>query len=163
MFTVRPLMQAPQEAKASNKPKQFADYSEFYWESTRETLIGIYSRRDPNSGLPIEDLNEIIHRVAYANAMAELKYALSPQELINCSLEDALSHPQVLRWAKEFADNIGKQRLWANSPGNINADPEISLKVLKYWAHGQLAGLKEDEIWLRSKEFVELWLSGEQS
>ncbi|MBS1994549.1 MAG: hypothetical protein JSS83_28750, partial [Cyanobacteria bacterium SZAS LIN-3] len=47
---------------------------------------------------------------------------------------------------------IGNQRFWANTPANINADPETSLKVLQYWAHGKIAGLKEEDIWLRSEE-----------
>jgi ribonucleotide reductase alpha subunit len=159
MFTVRPLMQAPQQAEASNNLRIFGDYSDFYWDSTRETLVGIYARRSPTTGLPVEDINGIIHRVAYANAMAELKYALKPQELIDISFEQAIKHPLVQQWAKVFADHIGKQRFWANTPGNINADPEISLKVLKYWAHGQLSGLKEEEIWLRTDEFIKVFES----
>lgn len=153
-------MQAPQKAEAykSSYPS-FGDYSELYWESTQETLVGIYSRRDPHTGLPLEDINGIIHRVAFANAIAELKYVLSPQELVNISFDEALNHPAVHDWAKTFADNIGKQRFWANTPGNINASPEISLKVLKYWAHGQLAGMSEEQIWLRSEQLLELYQS----
>lgn len=151
-------MQAPQKAEAYNFSfKTFGDYSDLYWESTQETLVGIYSRRDPQSGQPIEDINFIIHRVAYANAMAELKYVLTPQELVDISFDQAINHPSVMEWAKVFAENIGKQRFWANTPGNINADPDISLKVLKYWAYGQLAGLKEEEIWTRSEEFKDLY------
>ena len=151
----------PSEA-CSSSVKTFADYSDFYFESTQETLVGIYSRRDQETGFPLEDINGIIHRVAFAIAVAELKYILSPQEIVDISLAEAVNHPTVLEWSRIFADNIGKQRFWANTPGNINASAENSLKVLKYWAHGQLAGLKEDELWLRSEEFLEQYklLSG---
>ncbi len=149
MFTVKPHMQLPKEPETVPVPyKQFADYADNYWDSTKETLIGLYARRDPESGLPVEDLNGIIHRVAYANAIAELKYVLAPDELVTISYQEALVHPSVAHWARVFANEIGRQHFWANTPGNINADPEISLKVLKYWAHGKIAGLKEDEIWL---------------
>lgn len=128
------------------------DYSARYWESTQETLVGLYGKRDPDSGQPIETVNDIIYRVATATALAELKYVLSPSELIELSLEDALKHQKVVQWTTIFADNIGNQRFWANTPANINADPPVSLKVLQYWAHGKLANMKEDEIWLRSEE-----------
>lgn len=149
-------MQVPMKKESLQKAasNQLADYSAHYFESTQETLVGLYSKRDPQTGLPVEDLNDIIHRVAFANAVAELKYVLDAKELVAISLEEALAHPVVQDWARVFADNIGKQRFWANTPANINADAEISLKVLKYWAHGQLAGLKEDEIWLRSGELA---------
>lgn len=127
------------------------DFSPRYWESTRETLEALYAQRDRQSGEPTEDLNDIIYRVAYANAIAELKYALTAHEITEISLEDALSHPIVEKWALTFARHIGEQFFWANSPGNINADPELSLKVLKYWAFGVLNGWSEDEIWLNSE------------
>ena len=158
MFTIRSRsVQVPKQAETSPSNSNlttFADYSEHYWESTQETLVGIYAKRDPENGLPVEDINGIIHRVAYANALAELKYVLSTKELAEISFENAIQHPSTLKWARVFADCIGKQRFWANTPGNINADPEVSLKVLQYWAHGQLAGMKEDEIWLRSEELL---------
>ena len=161
MFTIKSSKRAISTVKSdsmqqteieNDKLSRFGDYTDSYWESTQETLVGLYAKRHPETGLPIEDLNGIIHRVAFANAIAELKYALSPSELVALSFEEAIIHPSVTDWAKTFAECIGKQRFWANTPGNINADPEISLRVLKYWAHGQLAGMKEDEIWLRSDE-----------
>ncbi|MBX9688525.1 MAG: hypothetical protein K2X27_17585 [Candidatus Obscuribacterales bacterium] len=157
MFTIRQTMHAPEQIESpKNSYKTFQDYSELYWESTQETLISLYALRDPQTGQPVENINDIIHRVAYANAVAELKYALSPLELVTLSYEEAVNHPTVVDWAKVFADNIGKQRFWVNTPGNINASPEISLRVLKYWAHGQLAGMKEEDIWLRSEELAKL-------
>jgi ribonucleoside-diphosphate reductase alpha chain len=134
------------------EPSEKVDYSSRYWDSTQETLVGLYGKRDNITGLPIESINDIIHRVSDAVAIAELKYALTPQEIIDISLEDALSHPKVTQWRKTFADCIGNQKFWANTPANINADPPVSLKVLKYWAHGKIAGMKEEEIWLRSEE-----------
>jgi ribonucleotide reductase alpha subunit len=130
----------------------FVDYSHRYLESTQETLIGLYAKRDPLTGQPIESINEIIYRVARSVAIAELKYTLSPQELINLTLTQALSHSKVQEWSQTFADNIGNQRFWANTPANINADEEVSLKVLQYWAHGTLANIAEEAIWLRSEE-----------
>lgn len=150
MFTVKPQMQVPKESNIVPSPyKLFGDYSDNYWESTRETLVGLYARRDPQTGQPVEDINEIIHRVAYANAIAELNYVLTPEELVELSLDQALSHPSVVRWANVFAEEIGRQHFWANTPGNINADPAVSLKVLQYRAWGRLAGMTEDQIWLQ--------------
>ncbi len=128
------------------------DYTYRYWESTQETLVGLYGKRDSLTGQPIETVNDIIHRVAEATAIAELKYVMQPQEIIDATLEAVTQHPRVVQWAHIFADNIGNQRFWANTPANINADPAVSLKVLQYWAYGQIANLKEDEIWLRSEE-----------
>src|SRR5271168_3527885 len=83
------------------------DYSSRYWESTQETLVGLYGKRDNVTGLPVESINDIIHRVAEAVAVAELKYALTPQEIIDICLDDALGHPKVMQSRKTFADCIG--------------------------------------------------------
>lgn len=128
------------------------DYTYRYWESTQETLVGLYGKRDVITGQPIESVNDIIHRVAEATAIAELKYILQPQELVELTLEQASEHPRVVQWAHIFADNIGNQKFWANTPANINSEPEVSLKVLQYWAWGKLANMKEEDIWLRSEE-----------
>jgi ribonucleotide reductase alpha subunit len=131
--------------------KLFGDYESRYLDATKETLVGLYARRNPNTGQPEETLNEIIHRVAYSVAIAELKYAFTPEQIINMSLVDAISHPVTQEWAQKFASHIGEQKFWANSPANINASPAIALSVLKYWAHGVLAGLAESDIWLQSE------------
>lgn len=128
------------------------DFTSLYWESTQETLVGLYGRRDPSTGQPIESVNDIIHRVAASVAIAELKFLVTAAELIELTLEEALKHPKVQQWAQIFAENIGNQRFWANTPANINADPAVSLKVLQYWAHGKIANFKEEDIWLRSEE-----------
>jgi len=136
------------------------DYNERYFEATQETLTGLYAKRDTTTGQPIEDTSGIINRVATSVGLAELKYVLSPQEIIEISLADALKHPAVVQWGQTFADHIGNQKFWANTPANINADPEVSLDVLKYWAHGKLAGLKEATIWLRSEELRKAVIAG---
>lgn len=159
MFTLPRKMQAPQQSEEKvSKYRSFGDFEDLYWEATRETLVGLYAQRDSETGLPVEDINDIVHRVAFANAIAELKYVLTAKELVDISFDEAINHPIVLQWAKVYAENIGKQRFWANTPGNINADPLISLKVLKYWAHGNLANLAEDEIWIRSAEFLDRFM-----
>lgn len=137
------------------------DFSSRYFESTRETLESLYAQRDRVTGEPTEDLNDIIYRVATANAIAELKYALTPQQIKEITLAEALVHPSVEKWALAFARHIGEQFFWANTPGNINADPALSLKVLKYWALGVLSGWSEDEIWLNSERLRVSFESGE--
>jgi ribonucleotide reductase alpha subunit len=137
------------------------DFSSRYWESTRETLEALYAQRDRQTGEPIEDLNDIIYRVAYGNAIAELKYALTAHEITEITLEEALAHPSVEKWALIFARHIGEQFFWANTPGNINADPALSLKVLKYWAFGVLNGRSEDEIWLNSERLRQQFEAGD--
>lgn len=140
--------------------RKMENYNERYFEATQETLSGLYAKRDTTTGQPLEDVSGIINRVATSVGLAELKYALTPAELIEISLADALKHPIVIQWAQAFADHIGNQKFWANTPANINADPEVSLDVLKYWAHGKIGGLKETAIWLRSEELRKAVLSG---
>ncbi len=135
------------------------NYNERYLEATQETLVGLYAKRDCSTGQPQEDVSGIIHRVASSVAIAELKYVLSPAEIVELTVEDALKHPVVVQWSSTFFDQIGNQKFWANTPANINADPEVSLYVLKYWAYGKLAGIKESDIWLRSEEFRRAFLS----
>src|SRR5277367_3500001 len=136
-------------------------YRDRYWESTQETLVGLYGKRDKRTGLPIETIDDIIGRVANAVALAELKYELSPQEIAALTIEQALQHASVKRWSQQFEEHIGKQKFWANTPANINADSEISLKVLQYWAHGQLAGMDEESLWLRSERLQKAYDEGQ--
>ena len=142
------------DTNSSERPSAVVrtDFSSRYLEATQETLVGLYAKRDSVTGQPVEDINDIIVRVATSVALAELKYKLSPDEIIEISLEDALHSKDVVRWQRVFAEHIGNQKFWANTPANINADPEVSLDVLQYWAHGKLAGMAEDQIWLRSEE-----------
>ncbi len=127
------------------------DFSSRYYESTQETLVGLYGNRDPVTGEPNESVNDIIHRVATSVALAELKYILSPADITALSLEKALKTPQVVQWQKRFAHEIGNQKFWANTPANINASPQVALDVLKYWAYGKLAKFTEEEIWVNSE------------
>jgi len=136
-------------------------YRDRYWESTQETLVGLYGKRDKRTGLPIETIDDIIGRVANAVALAELKYELSPQEIAALTIEQALQHASVKRWSQQFEEHIGKQKFWANTPANINADSEISLKVLQYWAHGKIAGMDEESLWLRSERLQKAYDEGQ--
>lgn len=129
-----------------------SDFSDLYFDSTKETLVGLYGQRDPRTGEPVEDINGIIDRVATSVAIAELKYKMPIDEIVNITLEEALKNKEVQQYRKIFCHHIGNQKFWANTPANINADPEISLKVLKYWAWGKLAEMEEDQIWLRSED-----------
>jgi ribonucleoside-diphosphate reductase alpha chain len=151
-------MQETQPLTKSSLYNAKEDFLPLYWESTQETLVGLYAKRDPKTGQPVETVNDIVYRVSYANAIAELKYALQPEQIIKLSIEEALKHPTVEKWAQIFAHNIGNQKFWANTPGNINADPTLSLKVLQYWAHGKLAGFEEDALWLASEQLRLDWL-----
>ncbi|HEY9788984.1 MAG TPA: hypothetical protein V6D22_01210, partial [Candidatus Obscuribacterales bacterium] len=160
MLTIRKPMQETQPLTQSNLYNAKEDFLPLYWESTRETLVGLYAKRDPKTGEPVETVNDIVYRVAYANAVAELKYVLKPEQIIKLSIEEALKHPTVEKWAQIFAHNIGNQKFWANTPGNINADPTLSLKVLQYWAHGKLAGFEEDASWLASEQLRVGWEQG---
>lgn len=150
MLTIRKPMQDTQQFSKANLYHATEDFLPLYWESTQETLVGLYAKRDAKTGQPVESVNDIVYRVAYANAIAELKYALKPEEIVKLNLAEAIKHQAVKKWAPIFAHNIGRQKFWANTPGNINADPYLSLKVLQYWAHGKLAGYAEDELWLCS-------------
>jgi ribonucleoside-diphosphate reductase alpha chain len=152
MLTIRKSMPESQSATSPTLYNSKENFLPLFWESTQETLVGLYARRDLKTGQPIETINDIVYRVAYANAIAELKYTLKPDELIKLEPAAALKHPAVEKWAQIFAQHIGRQKFWANTPGNINADPALSLKVLQYWAHGQLAGYEEDALWLASEQ-----------
>lgn len=123
-----------------------------YAQSTQETLVGLYAKRDTDSGKPKETVSDIVNRVAEAVALAEIKYVLTPKQITELTLDDARAVRACAEAAKEFSSKIGRQVFWANTPANINADPEVSLKVLQYWAHGVLAGFEEHEIWLKSEE-----------
>jgi len=142
---------------------QRKNYNDRYLESTQETLIEHYAKRetDPSKGemygQPLEDVTGIVYRVASAVALAELKYVLTPGQIVGITLSDALRHPRVKQYTDEFADHIGRQVFWANTPANINADPDVSLSVLKYWANGILAKLNEVEIWEMSDELRKKW------
>lgn len=135
------------------------DYAHLYDDSTQETLVSLYGKRN-EKGDPIETVNDIINRVALSVALAELKYVLEPSEIVELSLEDAIKLGPVQDWYEKFRDYIGNQVFWANTPCNINADPEISLKVLKYWAHGIEEGFNEADLWLESEKLRQDFLSG---
>src|ERR1039457_4615877 len=133
------------------------DYESFYGDSKKETLTGLYSIREaPIEGgkpIPIETVSQIVSRVADAIAIAELAYCMTPQEIIDLEIQDALAHPEVQKWSDIFAEMIGRQYFWLNTPANINADPVASLMVLQYEAYGKLADLSIDDIWGKQLEY----------
>lgn len=141
----------------------YGDYSSRYLDATKETLVGLYAQRDPVTGEPTEDINGIIDRVATSVAIAELKYKLSPEDILKLSLQEAIGKKVVQSYRKIFSDHIGNQKFWANTPANINADPEVSLNVLKYWANGKILGLEEDQIWMRSEDLRKAYAKKETS
>ncbi len=81
-ISVVPAKTVPVRGEQPFKMNITEDYTSRYWESTQETLVGLYAKRDPITGQPVEGVNEIIHRVATSVAVAELKYALKPEELV---------------------------------------------------------------------------------
>ena len=105
--------------------------------------------------------------------MARLKYALKPHEIIQISLERALENDAVLRSAARYYKAMGERKMFANTPANINANPEVSLHVLQYEAHGEILNWSIHKIWLSEndlrqkyeklpkaeKEKVKKWLS----
>lgn len=133
-------------------------YAPLYWESTQDTMRTQYSKREITTEgklEPVETPDQIINRVAQAVAMSELRYCEEPIAILDMTLEKALAHPKVSATAAVFADQIGNQRFWANTPANINADPSISLKVLQYEALGRLANIDEGDIWLNVQEYMD--------
>ena len=54
---------------------------------------------------------QVRRALAEATALAELKYVLQPQEIVELNLEQAMQHPRVMQWAHIFADNIGNPRV----------------------------------------------------
>ena len=80
---------SPTESSSGSVAKEdrsSQDFSNRYLESTQETLVGLYAQRDSGDGQPVEDINGIIHRVATSVAIAELKYKLSPEEIVKLSM-----------------------------------------------------------------------------
>ena len=140
------------------------DFSHRYLESTLETIRVMYQKRDSETGQTVEDVNGVIYRVAEAVALAELKYVLKPAEIVELTLEQALAHPVVVEWIEKFADNIGNQLFWPNTPASVNADPAVSLMVLQYEAHGMLAIASKwspittfDDIWSKTDEWIKYY------
>lgn len=132
------------------------DYEARYWDSTKETLVGLYSDRE--NGEPIETVSQIVSRVADSMAIGELPYILTPGEIVKLKLGDALDFQVVKYWADVFSEMIGRQYFWMNTPANINANPSVALSVIQYEAYGKLSGMNLDDTWLKSEEYRQFYL-----
>ena len=62
-------------------------YEDNYLKSTKETLVGLYSKRDKD-GQPTETVTDIVNRVATSNAIAEVKYLTDPETLITLTVDE---------------------------------------------------------------------------
>jgi len=148
------------------------DYSANFPESVHDLVKKLYSRRN-EKGEAVETITQTWRRVALAIAMARLKYTLKPQHIIQLTLEKALDNNAVLSAAAKYYKALGERKMFANTPANINANPEISLYVLQYEAHGEILNWSTHKIWMSEnhlrekyerlpkgeKEKVKKWLS----
>src|SRR3989338_9757434 len=115
------------------------DYSANFPESVHDVVKKLYSKRN-EKGEAVETITQTWRRVAMAVGMARLKYAMKPSELIRITLERALENESVLKAAARYYRAMGERKMFANTPANINANPEVSLSVLQYEAHGEILG-----------------------
>ncbi len=148
------------------------DFGSNFPENVHDVVRKLYSKRN-DRGEAIETLTQTWKRVAISVAMARLKYVLKPHEVIQLSLERALDNDAVLKTAARYYQAMGERKMFANTPANINANPEVSLHVLQYEAHGEILNWTTHKIWMSEqdlrqkfeklpkaeKEKVKKWLS----
>ncbi len=148
------------------------DYSSNFSESVQDLVKKLYSKRN-EKGETTETITQTWRRVAIAVAVSRLKYTLKPHEIIQLSLERALENEAVLKAAARYYQAMGERKMFANTPANINANPEVSLCVLQYEAHGEMLNWSIHKIWMSEndlrhkydrlpkaeKEKVKKWLS----
>src|SRR3989338_3614560 len=115
------------------------DFSSNFPENVQDVVKKLYSKRN-EKGEAVETITQTWRRVAMAVGMARLKYAMKPSELIRITLERALENESVLKAAARYYRAMGERKMFANTPANINANPEVSLSVLQYEAHGEILG-----------------------
>lgn len=127
------------------------DFGQNFQESIHDVVRKLYSRRN-EKGEAIETITQTWKRVALAIGMARLKYCLKPQEIITLNLERALENEDVLAAGAKYYMAIGERKLFANTPANINANPEVSLCVLQYEAHGEILNWSTNKIWMSEHE-----------
>ena len=127
------------------------DYSPNFPEGVQDVVRKLYSKRN-EKGEAVETITQTWRRVAVAIAVARLKYALKPHEIILLTLERALENEVVLKAAARYYQAMGERKMFANTPANINANPEISLYVLQYEAHGEILNWTTHKIWLSENE-----------
>ena len=148
------------------------DFGPNFPESVHDVVRKLYSKRN-EKGEAIETLTQTWRRVTISIAIARLKYALKPHEIIQLTLERALDHEVVFRAAAKYYQAMGERKMFANTPANINANPEVSLHVLQYEAHGEILNWGTHKIWMSEhdlrlkyeklpkaeKEKIKKWLS----
>jgi ribonucleoside-diphosphate reductase alpha chain len=127
------------------------DYSNNFPESVQDLVKKLYSKRN-EKGETIETTTQTWRRVGIAVAVARLKYTLKPHEIIQLSLERALENETVLKAAARYYQAMGERKMFANTPANINANPEVSLCVLQYEAHGEILGWSTHKIWMSEND-----------
>src|SRR3989338_11165896 len=148
------------------------DFNANFPDNVQEVVRKLYSRRS-EKGEAIETISQTWRRVAMAVAIARLKYVMKPHELIKLTPELALENESVLKAAARYYQAMGERKMFANTPANINANPEVSLCVLQYEAHGEMLSWSIHKIWMSEndlrhkydrlpkaeKEKVKKWLS----
>ncbi|GEM_PF-531844 len=148
------------------------DYGTNFPENVHDVVRKLYSKRN-EKGEAIENISQTWRRVAFSVAIARLKYSLKSHEIIQLSLERALENELVLKAAAKYYQAMGERKMFANTPANINANPEVSLHVLQYEAHGEVLNWTTHKIWMSEvelrqkyeklpkaeKEKVKKWLS----
>ncbi|OGI08107.1 MAG: hypothetical protein A3I68_00220 [Candidatus Melainabacteria bacterium RIFCSPLOWO2_02_FULL_35_15] len=127
------------------------DFNANFPDNVQEVVRKLYSRRS-EKGEAIETISQTWRRVAMAVAIARLKYVMKPHELIKLTPELALENESVLKAAARYYQAMGERKMFANTPANINANPEVSLSVLQYEAHGEILGWNTYKIWMSEND-----------
>lgn len=123
------------------------DYGSNFPDNVHDVVKKLYSKRS-EKGEAIENITQTWRRVAVSVAIARLKYSLKPHEIILLSLERALDNEYVLSAAARYYKAMGERKMFANTPANINANPEVSLHVLQYESHGEILNWTTHKIWM---------------
>lgn len=134
------------------------DFSANFPENVQDVIKKLYSKRN-EKGEAIETVTQTWRRVAMAVGMARLKYVMKPNELIRLTLERAIENESVLKAAARYYQAMGERKMFANTPANINANPEVSLNVLQYEAHGEVLGWNTHKIWMSENDLREKYES----
>ncbi len=127
------------------------DFSANFPENVQDVAKKLYGKRN-EKGEVVETITQTWRRVATAVAIARLKYIMKPHELIRLTLDRALENEAVLKAAARYYQAMGERKMFANTPANINANPEVSLSVLQYEAHGEILGWGTHKIWMSEND-----------
>lgn len=148
------------------------DYGHNFPENVHDLVKKLYSKRN-EEGEPTESLTQVLRRVSVAVAIGRLKYVMQPYDIVRLTLDKAIENPFVLSAAAKYYKAMGERKMFANTPANINASPDISLSVLQYEAHGEIMNWSTHKIWMgedflrrkyqnlskSEKEQVQKWIS----